>query len=130
MTTWADIRFFRSFEFDSPDEPGSGSRMSLDFVAKLDRLRSATRAPLIVKSGYRTPEHNATVGGVDSSAHETGHAADLGALSSGQRFQIVEAAMRIGFRRIGIGNGFVHLDDSLTHPQDVCWLYPSTDKRT
>lgn len=127
---WSDIKFFRPFEFDSPDAPGSGSKMSLDFVSKLDKLRSATRAPLVIHSGYRTPEHNATVGGVDSSAHESGHAADIAALSSTARFQIVEAALRIGFRRIGIGNDFVHLDDDLTKPQDVVWLYPSTDKRT
>ena len=128
--TWADIKYFKSYEFDSKDAPGSGCNMNLDFVRKLDKLREAVKVPLIIHSGYRTAEHNALVGGVDSSAHETGHAADIGALSSGLRFRIVEAALRLGFRRVGIGNGFVHIDDDITKPQDMVWLYPPSAKRT
>lgn len=128
--TWADIKYFKPQEFASPDAPDSGYFMNLDFVRKLDQLREAMKMPLSIHSGYRTPEHNATVGGVDSSAHEAGHAADIGALSSGAKFAIVEAAMRLGFRRIGIGSTFVHIDDDITKPQDVCWLYPATEKRS
>lgn len=126
---WSDIVHFKSVEFDSPDARGSGVNMNLDFVAKLDKLRDAVKMPLTVLSGYRTPEHNAMVGGVDSSAHETGHAADIAALSSGNRFTIIEAALRLGFRRVGIGNGFIHLDDDITKPQDLVWLYPVGAKR-
>lgn len=129
MTTWADIKYFKPVEFDSPDKPGSGYSMSPDFVRKLDCLREAVKTPLFIHSGYRTPEHNASVGGVDSSAHESGHAADIAALSSGAKFAILEAALRIGFRRVGIGSTFVHIDDDITKPQDVVWLYPQTAKR-
>jgi len=126
-TIWPDIRYFRSKEFDSPDSPGSGMRMNLAFVQKLDKLREAVKMPLIINSGYRTPKHNDGLkDSVDGSAHTTGHAADIRALNSATKYKIVEAAFRLGFRRIGIGKTFVHLDDSITHPQDVIWLYPAT----
>jgi len=127
---WSRIKYFRQFEFDDPTAPGSGANMDQAFVEHLDELRASIGHPLTIHSGYRTPEHNATVGGVDSSAHTSGHAADIGALSSGERFEIVSAAIKAGFRRIGIGSTFVHLDDDLTKEQSVCWLYPPTEKRT
>ena len=99
--------------------------MDFRFIEKLDRLRSDLGIPLAIASGYRTPAHNAKVGGVDSSAHETGNAADIVARASGTRFKLLQAALEMGFRRIGVGAGFIHLDDSLTHPQDVIWVYPS-----
>lgn len=131
MTTWADIKYFRASEFDSPDLGGSGFNMNLDFVAKLDKLREAVKMPLTIHSGFRTVAHNASLpDSVDGSAHTTGHAADIGALSSTQRYLIVEAALRLGFRRVGVGNSFVHIDDDITKAQDVMWNYPATAKRT
>ena len=126
---WADVRYFRVFEFDSPDARGSGVNMNDAFILKLDKLRDAVKIPLVIRSGYRTEEHNARVGGVDSSAHTSGHAADIAALSSSTKFKIMEAAMRLGFRRLGIGATFIHIDDDITKSQDVCWLYPATEKR-
>lgn len=43
----------------------------------LDPLRNAWGQPLIVSSGFRTPELNAAVGGVPASAHIIGCAADV-----------------------------------------------------
>lgn len=121
---WPDIKHFRSQEFDSPDSPGSGVCMNLAFVAKLDKLREAVKMPLVINSGYRTPAHNDTLpDSVGDSAHTTGHAADIRALSSTTRFTIIEAAFRLGFRRVGIAKSFVHLDDDITKPQDVSWMY-------
>lgn len=121
---WDEIKYFKPHEFDSPDSPGSGaSGMSLEFVRKLDKLREAVKKPLTIKSGFRTQEHNAKVGGVDSSSHESGRAVDVAALSSGTRYAIMEAALRIGFRRVGLGATFVHIDDDPSKPQDVLWTY-------
>lgn len=119
---WEEVKYFQPFEFDSPDAPGSGAQhMNLAFVLKLDKLREAVKMPLTIKSGWRTPEHNQKVGGVYSSAHEAGHAVDIAALSGRHKFLIVETALRLGFRRVGIGKNFVHIDDSIQHPQDVVW---------
>ena len=123
--TWADVHYFRPSEFDSPGETGSGFKMNLDFVHKLDALRIAVKMPLRINSGYRTPSHNAAIAdSVDGSAHTTGHAADIRTPDSTTRHAVLEAAFRMGFRRIGIGTTFVHLDDDLTKPQDVVWTYP------
>lgn len=120
---WALIRHFNPSEFASPDAPDSGAKMDFAFVLKLDRLRHACGFPIKVRSGFRTPAHNALVGGVDSSAHEDGKAADLQAESSTARFRIISEAVKLGFQRIGIGQTFVHLDDDDKKPQQVAWLY-------
>lgn len=43
----------------------------------LDPLREAIGKPIIISSGYRNPEVNRRVGGVTTSQHATGQAADL-----------------------------------------------------
>ena len=43
----------------------------------LDPLREAWGSPIIVTSGYRCPELNARVGGVKTSYHPRGMAADI-----------------------------------------------------
>ncbi len=43
----------------------------------LDPLREAWGRPIIVNSGYRCPELNKAVGGVPTSMHLTGNAADI-----------------------------------------------------
>lgn len=43
----------------------------------LEELRVIAGGPLVVSSAYRTPEHNAEIGGVADSRHLTGEAADF-----------------------------------------------------
>lgn len=43
----------------------------------LDTIRRAWNAPLHILSGYRSPEHNARVGGAKASQHMAGTAADI-----------------------------------------------------
>lgn len=43
----------------------------------LERIRSTVGVPVIVTSGYRAPRVNYSVGGVTSSDHTQGHAADI-----------------------------------------------------
>ena len=97
--------------------------MNIDFVQKLDELRERCGFAFQVRSGYRTPAHNKLVGGVDSSAHEAGLACDISAETSTARCMIVREAFKLGFRRVGIGQTFVHLDEDPTKAQDVIWLY-------
>lgn len=126
---WPGIRFFDSTEFDSPDAPGSGEGMKFGFVKKLDILREECGFPIIVDSGIRTPKHNSDVGGEPVSGHLTGEAADLRCIASRTRYVILMNAFRLGFSRIGIGDTFVHLDDSMTLDQRVVWLYPPGTKK-
>lgn len=43
----------------------------------LDNLRHKVKKPIIINSGYRTPTHNAKVGGAKYSYHMRGMAADI-----------------------------------------------------
>lgn len=52
----------------------------------LDPLRAAYGYPITVTSGYRCDELNKAVGGVDSSAHPLGYAADLQVGGSFKKF--------------------------------------------
>ena len=57
------------------DEEVAGLRLEL--VEKLDRARGYAGVPFIITSGYRPPELNAAIGGVEDSEHETGEGVDL-----------------------------------------------------
>ena len=46
-------------------------------VSVLDPIREAWKQPLVVTSGYRSPQLNAAVGGVPTSAHMDGCAVDI-----------------------------------------------------
>jgi len=122
--SWPKLENFLPHEFDSPDEPGSGLLyMDHHFVMKLDQLRTELGFPMRINSGYRTAAHNKAVGGKQSSAHRKGLGADVHCLSSGRRFLIAECALEMGFKRVGIGKTFLHLDASTHLPQKVIWLY-------
>lgn len=88
----------------------------------LDRLRLYYRRPVTLTSAFRTPEQNKAAGGSSNSAHLRGLAFDL-RCSVSDRYDLLEAAIGAGFERIGIGNGFIHVDcdESLPHPR--VWTY-------
>ena len=54
----------------------------------LERIRTALGTPVIVTSGYRSPVLNRAVGGVTSSDHTQGHAADIVAPTYGTPAQV------------------------------------------
>jgi hypothetical protein len=54
----------------------------------LERIRSTLDAPVIVTSGYRSPQVNIAVGGTTSSDHTQGHAADIVAPMFGTPYDI------------------------------------------
>jgi len=116
-------RHFQFKEFDSPDEPGSGINIDFELVDKLDAIREECGFPFRITSGYRTPKHNAEVGGKYNSDHLTGHAADIAVSNSIERFMIVQSAIRHGIRRIGVKKDCVHLGNSFALPLDVLWTY-------
>jgi hypothetical protein len=58
----------------APPKPKTGKQLALD---KLQALRDRLGKPLIVRSAYRSPEHNRTVGGARASKHMDGTAFDI-----------------------------------------------------
>lgn len=99
--------------------------LNRSFVALLDKAREYAGIPFVINSGYRTPEHNAAVGGVDGSAHTKGLAADIRALTGSDTYAIIGGAIKAGIKRIGINRSekFVHLDIDYSKPNPTIYEY-------
>lgn len=65
-----------------------------------------------VTSGYRSPEHNAKVGGAKHSQHTHGNAFDINVadMPKEQRLALIEKAKKAGFRGIGVYDNALHFD--------------------
>ena len=92
-------------------------------VLELEVMRQLYGKPIVITSGIRCPKQNAAVGGVKDSEHLTGEGADLACPTSTDRYAMLIAATRAGFRRVGIGKTFMHVGVSRTLQRDVCWTY-------
>jgi len=78
---------------------------------KVQALRDRLGKPLIVRSGYRSPEHNRTVGGAKASKHLEGAAFDI-AMRNHDPQGSEGAARAVGFKGFGFypRSGFIHVD--------------------
>ena len=117
------LRYFKRSEFDSPDAKNSYANMNHEFVMLLDKARHLAKTPFIITSGFRTVEHNKTVGGLSTSSHLKGCAVDIDCSDSKSRFIMIYALLTVGFNRIGIGKDFIHVDMDQNKPQNLIWHY-------
>jgi len=117
------LRYFELSEFECPCELGSGKKMDIDFLHKLDKARHIAKTPFKINSGYRCQEHNLKVGGRVGSSHLKGLAADIGYNGSRERYVIINALIQVGINRIGIAKTFVHCDVDNSKDINVIWLY-------
>ncbi len=100
-------RFFRPSELAC-----KGNRSLLvnhDAITRLENLRRMIGRPIIITSAYRSPHHNATVGGAPMSLHKSGRAFDV-VLSGHDRHLLVDAAKTVGFAGFGYYQHFLHID--------------------
>ena len=121
-----DWPYFTRAEFACPLTDGCAMRE--DFMARLVALREEFGRPMVVTSGYRSPEHNEQIGGAQNSAHMDGRAVDV--LMAGEHaFQLVKRALEHGFTGIGLKQHgpfekrFVHLDDAAHEGRPRVWTY-------
>jgi uncharacterized protein YcbK (DUF882 family) len=94
------------------------------FLARLDLLRDKLGVPIVITSGARCQTYNNTLSESKSnSAHTLGLAVDMSAGSSVTKYSLIRQAIQSGFRRIGVGANFVHIDSDSSKPQEVLWTY-------
>lgn len=91
---------------------GTGQlKLHPEAMDKLQSLRDRLGKPLIIRSAYRSPEHNRAVGGATRSKHMDGTAFDI-AMSNHDPVAFEAAAREVGF--LGFGyyprSGFMHID--------------------
>lgn len=84
-------------------------------LLNLQVLRNELGVPIFINSGYRTPAHNANVGGKSNSAHLRAMAADIKALGLSPRTVKATIERLISEGRmlqggIGLYSSFVHYD--------------------
>ena len=89
--------------------------LAIHHITLLQELRENFGQPLKINSGYRSPEHNARVGGATASMHLE-FATDIAPLNrrEGDRMQLLDElndiAEGLGFGGIGRYDTFLHLD--------------------
>lgn len=98
-----------------------------------NKLNPSQRIVFSITSGLRTKPYNDHIyeemgKKPTNSAHIYGKAADIswGGYNDDQKREILTALYEVGFRRFGIANSFVHVDnaDSSTgHPTPAVWGY-------
>ena len=104
---------------------GYTSNLHPDLMAVLTQLEHRMGFPLRIDSGYRDPEHNKDVGGVEGSEHtdDPARGADVFCQRSVTRYRMLRELFAMGVRRIGIGKTFLHVGISPDKPGDVAWHY-------
>lgn len=86
-----------------------------DALDRLQALRNVLGRPMIINSAYRSPEHNARVGGASKSQHLQGAAFDI-SMANHDPEDFIAAARKAGFSGIGTypRSNFVHIDTGPT----------------
>jgi len=93
------------------------------FIERLQLSRKIAGIPYNITSGWRCEHWNLMVDGLRGSSHLKGLAADISAVTSGQRYIILGALIHAGFKRIGIREDFIHVDADPAKEQGIIWLY-------
>ena len=91
------------------NDGGGRVLFDMELVRRLQGLRDYFKRPIVITSGYRTRSYNDIIGGAENSQHIYGRAADIKVIGTGSD-EIAAAAIRLGFRGVGIYETFVHVD--------------------
>jgi len=132
------IQYFDVSEFDSKDAPGSGGSMRLSTLLKLDKARWTFGKKVRVTSGFRTKAYGEDLKRrgfevAKNSPHYQGWAVDVVPVEGLEADLLkwgvfLDALWAAGFRRFGIMNGSVHVDDDPTKNSPAIWGYKNTNQ--
>tara|TARA_R110002012_G_scaffold196006_2_gene364279 strand:- start:472 stop:906 length:435 start_codon:yes stop_codon:yes gene_type:complete len=132
------IDFAKRWEYFTVNElecRGTGEcHMQEDFMSMLVNIRREIDRPLIVSSGYRSPAHNARIGGAANSPHIHGRAVDIVCMGT-VAYNLIRISLKHGMTGIGVSqkgpaeNRFIHIDNiakgqqELLGPRPWVWSY-------
>ncbi|MBW1739411.1 MAG: hypothetical protein JRJ69_18295 [Deltaproteobacteria bacterium] len=109
MVNWKHVRYFRPYEFDDPDFPGSGEQIDGTLLFALDRLRHQTGWPIRI---HREAGGGVDVGGTHGHSPASYHLLAMGARAADWHFE-TDAPVRIQIRevlRFGFGGTGIYFD--------------------
>jgi hypothetical protein len=124
--------YFTTTEFRCPCQCGFGSEekhIDENLIEMLNMMRLLYGKPMVVTSGARCKDYNASVGGLPNSAHLphplTGQcrAVDIVVTNGADRYDLLSLAHRLGLTRIGLGKTFLHFDVAWDLPDPVIFNY-------
>lgn len=103
--------------------------MDPSFLDTMEHVRRNFGFPIIVSSGYRSPEHNKQVSKTgDSGPHTTGRAMDI-AIRGEAAYVLLKTVLACGMTGIGINQRgdarFLHIDnlEKPDFPRPMIWSY-------
>jgi len=124
------VKNFKPSEFDSRDLPGSGEKyMEAEMVLLCQAIRDEVGFAIHINSAFRTRKRQRQIRrsrqykSVRASAHLKGMAVDIRIESSWHRHMLLKAMYKLGVRRIGIADRFIHIDIDPLKPQECTWYY-------
>ena len=111
-------KHFNITEFNSKDGapmPEPVKKNIIELAKNLEVIRAYFNSPIKINSAYRSPAHNAKIGGVKNSQHVLGKAADIvipgrtpREIANGIEQLIAQGKIKQG--GLGIYSSFVHYD--------------------
>lgn len=106
-----DVKVSKDFKLREFSSKDGSKEIKLDYrlVKKLQELRDWIGQPILITSGYRSPNHNTKVGGAKASQHLLGTAADIQIKGIDPK-TVAKYAQELGFTGIGIYPNFTHVD--------------------
>lgn len=111
---------FSAEEFLKATPSCSITDMVPSFMNRLQAARDLAGCPFIINSAYRNQEYELRKKRSGNSMHCLGRAVDISCKDSVTRYRILDAVLKVGFRGIGIGRTFIHVDDRTSM---TVWLY-------
>jgi len=116
---------FTAREFICPCCGEEGVRDALVFLLQMAHDALPEDRVMVITSAYRCKKHNSDpkVGGSSTSSHLKGLAVDIKCETSNFRYLLIKALLEVGFKRIGIGKNFIHVDHDGNKDQNVIWTY-------